>query len=115
MIEKEFLYVGFYTDIDNNFILKIGTTNDLDRRRTEHNRNYKRAKQYTMPTDGNFEYLFSLPLSKYNTFRYEDRNRELWKNLEIGTFIHNDRFLLETIPPTVPVKIRKEYQIALDF
>ena len=36
MTEKEFLYVGHYIDIDGNYILKIGTTNDLKRRQTEH-------------------------------------------------------------------------------
>ena len=32
---KEFLYVGHYTDTDGFYIVKIGTTNDLDRRRKE--------------------------------------------------------------------------------
>ena len=64
-------------------MLKIGTTNDLDRRRSEHNRNYKKSPEHTMPENGKFEYLWSLPLSKYNTLRYEDKNRELWKNMGI--------------------------------
>ena len=46
-MEKEFLYVGTYTDTDGNRILKIGTTNDLNRRRYEHNTNYRRAKTHT--------------------------------------------------------------------
>ena len=29
---KEFLYVGYYIDTENHFVLKIGTTNDLKRR-----------------------------------------------------------------------------------
>ena len=32
---KEFLYVGHYIDTNGNFILKVGTTNDLKRRQTE--------------------------------------------------------------------------------
>ena len=66
-VEKEFLYVGYYIDNNNNFILKIGTTNDLIRRRYEHNRNYRKAKTHTMPTNHNFEYIWTHPLSKYNT------------------------------------------------
>ena len=113
MDKKEFLYVGFYHDTDNNFILKIGTTNDLKRRQSEHNRNYKRAKEHTMPLNGSFEYIWTLPLSKYNTLRYEDRNRDLWKEIEIGEYIRNDRFVLCNVPKSVPVKIKKTYTVAL--
>ena len=70
MREKEFLYVGRYTDTDGNYILKIGTTNDLERRRKEHTRTYRKSKAYTMPLDDEFEYLWHLPLSKYNTIRF---------------------------------------------
>lgn len=42
---KEFLYVGHYTDTDGNYILKIGTTCDLDRRWKDHTRNYQIAKK----------------------------------------------------------------------
>ena len=111
--EKEFLYVGHYTDIDNNYVLKIGTTNDLDRRRKEHTRNYRKAKNYTMPPNAEFCYDFSIPLSKYNTLRYEDSNREEWKNLNVGAFVRNDRFCCATKPATITVKIRKTYTIAL--
>jgi hypothetical protein len=115
MIEKEFLYVGYYIDVDDNFILKIGTTHDLKERRGRHNRDMRKYRHNPMRDDSTFEYIWTKPLSKYNTLRYEDRNRETWKNMGLGTFLRNDRFLLETIPPTIPVKIRKEYQIALDF
>jgi predicted GIY-YIG superfamily endonuclease len=110
---KEFLYVGYYFDKDKNFILKIGTTNDLERRQKEHTRNYKKSPCYTMPKDGNFQYLWSLPLSKYNTLRYEDKNRALWQEMGIGEFVRNDRFVLYKVPKSVPVKIRKVYQVAL--
>lgn len=113
MREKEFLYVGFYIDTEGKYVLKIGTTNDLKRRRSEHNTNYRRAKTHTMPKDGTFEYLWHLPLSKYNTIRYEDRNREMWQEMGIGHFIRNDRFILDSLPNFVPVKIRKIYQVAL--
>lgn len=110
---KEFLYVGYYFDILGRFILKIGTTNDLKRRQAEHTRNYRKAKDFTLPPDGRFEYLWHLPLSKYNTIRYEDRNREMWQEMGIGQFVRNDRFVLDNVPNSVPVKIRKIYQVAL--
>ena len=112
-MEKEYLYVGFYISKAGEYVLKIGTTNDLDRRRSEHNRNYKKSPEHTMPENGKFEYLWSLPLSKYNTLRYEDKNRELWKNMGIGNFIRNDRFILETIPEFVQITVRKTYNISL--
>ena len=112
-MEKEFLYVGFYTSTTGEYVLKIGTTNDLERRRSEHNRNYKKSPEHAMPKDGKFEYLWSHPLSKYNTLRYEDRNRERWKELGIGEFVRNDRFILSEIPETINVVIRKTYTIPL--
>lgn len=112
---KEFLYVGYYIDIDNNFILKVGTTNDLKRRKTEHNRNYRKASRYMMPAENEFNYIWSLPLSKYNTLRYEDKTRQAWKDANIGKFINNDRFLLTDIPKEIFVTIKKTYKIPLVF
>ena len=112
-MKKEFLYVGYYIDTEGNYILKIGTTHDLAERRTAHNRNYKKAKKHTMPESESFQYIWSIQLSKYNTYRYEDRNIDYWKELGIGEYIRNDRFLLHTIPESVPVKIKKTYTVAL--
>lgn len=111
--EKEYLYIGHYTTVDNKYILKIGTTNDLQRRKQEHERNYKRAKQFTMPEWGTFDYDFKLKLSKYNTLRYEDKNRNLWQSLNIGQFIRNDRFYCPVKPPQIIIIIRKTYVIKL--
>ena len=113
MKEKEFLYVGYYTDTEGRKMLKIGTTNDLKRRQTEHNRNYRKAKNYTMPEDEIFHYLWNLPLSKYNTLRYEDKNRNLWQEIGYGSFVRNDRFCCEMKPEIVKITIRKTYEIAL--
>lgn len=112
-MEKEFLYVGHYIDINGNYMLKIGTTNNLERRRQEHNRNYKRAPKFTMPEDGSFEYDWFCPLSKYNTLRYEDKNRAAWQEMGVGEFVRNDRFLCAEKPVSVQITIRKTYQIAL--
>lgn len=113
-MEKEFLYVGHYTDTDGNYILKIGTTNDLKRRAQEHTRNYRKSSEHTMPPSGQFQYDWSLPLSKYNTLRYEDNNREAWKSSGVGEFIRNDRFMCgQAKPAFVQVTIRKTYTVML--
>lgn len=111
--EKEFLYVGHYIDVKGRYILKIGTTNDLDRRATEHTRNYRKARDFTMPSGETFHYDWHLPLSKYNTLRYEDLNRELWQNMGIGYFIRNDRFLCDENPGCITVTIKKIYFVDL--
>lgn len=111
--EKEFLYVGHYTDTKGRFILKIGTTNDLERRAQEHTRNYRKSREYTMPPESRFEYDWHLKLSKYNTLRFEDLNRALWQDMGIGRFIRNDRFFCEEKPDTIVVTIRKTYLVEL--
>lgn len=113
MKNKEFLYIGHYVDIFGNYILKIGTTNNLNRRAKEHTRNYKKSPHYTMPTDSNFLYDWFLPLSKYNTLRFEDVNRELLQKSGIGEFVRNDRFCCKIKPEFVEIVIRKTYKIAL--
>ena len=112
-MEKEFLYVGYYEDKEGRYILKVGTTNNLERRRKEHNTKYHNASYCRMPIDKEFTYLWSLPLSKYNTLRYEDKAKELWKEQEIGMYLANDRFILFDKPEFVEVKIRKTYKIFL--
>lgn len=112
-MEKEFLYVGHYIDTNGLYILKIGTTNDLERRAKEHTRNYHKAKKHTLPQEENFVYDWYLSLSKYNTIRYEDKNRSAWAELGIGAFIRNDRFVCEEKPKSVQVTIRKTYEIVL--
>ena len=110
---KEYLYVGHYVDIYGNYVLKIGTTNNLERRRKEHTRNYRKSKNYTMPKTTEFEYDFKLPLSKYNTLRYEDKNRQKWISESIGLFERNDRFICKNPPDFVEIVIRKTYKISL--
>lgn len=112
-MEKEFLYVGHYVDMLGNYILKIGTTNDLDRRRAEHTRNYKKSPNYTMPPNGVFEYDFTLRLSWLNTLRYEKSNRQTWIDENIGEFVRNDRFFCENKPDFVKITIRKTYIVQL--
>lgn len=112
-MDKEYLYVGHYTDTQGRYILKIGTTNDLKRRAQEHTRNYHRAPEYTLPPDGHFEYDWSIPLSKYNTLRYEDNNRAKLQEEAIGEYVRNDRFCCVQRPTSITIRIRKEYTIEL--
>lgn len=111
---KEFLYVGHYYDTDGNYILKHGTTNDLKRRKKEHDRNYKKSPEHRMPPDGEFVYDWYLPLSKYNTLRYEDRTRKSWQEEDVGEYVRNDRFCCKRKPKQVKVTIRKTYTITLN-
>lgn len=66
-----------------------------------------------MPESATFEYDFKLPLSKYNTLRYEDRNRQRWQEENVGEFVRNDRFCCEEKPKFVEIVIRKTYKIPL--
>lgn len=110
---KQFLYVGYYIDKENRFMLKIGTTNNLERRQKEHTRNYRNASRFRMPIDKEFQYILSIPLSKYNTLRYEDVNRTRWIEQDFGVFVANDRFWVLDFPKDLTIKIRKEYKIDL--
>ena len=110
---KEFLYVGHYVDENGNYILKIGTTNNPERRQAEHTRNYRRNKRYRMPKEQKFEYDAIIKLSKYNTLRYEDKTRKEWKDAGIGEFVRNDRFCCKVKPSKVYITIRKTYEITL--
>ena len=110
---KEFLYVGHYPDIFGKYVLKIGTTNNLERRRKEHTRNYRKSAHNRMPIDEEFLYDWYIPLSKYNTLRFEDKIKELWKALGFGEYVSNDRFVFAEKPTEVEIKIRKVYKILL--
>lgn len=115
MENKEFLYVGHYYDIDGVYILKVGTTNNLKRRQSEHNRAYRKpSTHHRMADDCRFTYDWHLPLSKYNTLRFEDKTKDNWKNLEFGTYLDNDRFVCPTKPEKVYITIRKTYEIVLE-
>ena len=111
---SNYVYVGHYTDIDGNYILKVGTTNNIRRRTCEHTAAYKEKKKYQMPKDGQFVMDWYRPVSYKNSIKTEDRTRQAWKNEGIGKFIPKDRFNCGAKPPRqVKVKIRKEWTIDL--
>lgn len=114
MEEKEYFYIGHYTDKDGRYILKIGTTDNLDRRRKEHNRNYaKTSSQFGFADGEEFVYDWFIPLSKYNTLRVEDRTRESFIHCGFGEFIRNDRFAFAEKPSRIFIQVKKVYEILL--
>ena len=67
-----------------------------------------------MPAESEFLYDWFLPLSKYNTLRFEDLNRRKWQEIGVGKFVRNDRFNCgKRKPEKVKITIRKTYEIAL--
>ena len=112
-MEKGYLYIGHYKDMEGNYILKVGTTNNLKRRRSQHNRDYKKVKTHMMPVDETFEYDWFIEMSKYSTSRYEDMTKASWIEANIGEHLRNDRFVCKVKPTVVKVKIKKTYEIYL--
>ena len=110
---KEFLYIGHYIAKGGEYILKIGTTNDLKRRTGEHNRNYKKTPNFPMAEGTSYVMDWSLPLSKYNTLRFEESNKPYLTEQNIGTFLEKDRFVCAEKPDKIFIKIRKTYEISL--
>ncbi len=110
---KEFFYVGHYFDVFGHYILKIGTTDNLRRRRTEHNQNYRKSKTHPMKPGTEFEYDWFLPLSKYNTVRIEDRTRTALRDKYGENFVRNDRFVFPVKPAEIRITVRKTYTVAL--
>lgn len=102
-MEKNFIYVGHYTEPDGTYVLKIGTTNNLERRQKEHTKHYK----------NDFVYDWYKEVSKYTALRVEDDTRAEWKERFDGAYVRNDRFRIGQKPQTVTVTIRKQYVIEL--
>ena len=119
--EKEFFYLGFYIDRENNFLLKYGTTCELPRRRREHRKDNPKLKNYPASEEFPFEYVWHIPLSKANTLKLENDFREQAKELGFYKHIQNDRIVLEKeLPEFIKIKIKKEYtipyrQLVMDF
>lgn len=114
IMNKEYLYVGHYIDIDGNYILKVGTTKNPTKRRYQHNTYYrKKAKHNQMPQEESFQYDWLKEFSLSNTKKYENKAIQNWIELEIGEYIRNDRFCCQNKPKEVSIVIRKTYTIAL--
>ena len=112
-MEKEFFYIGHYLDWAGKYILKPGTTNDIKRRTAEHNRAYRKTPNHRMMEDTEFVMDWYIPLSKYNTLRLEDNVKAMLKELGVGEYIRNDRFVCDEKPISISVKVRKTYEVIL--
>lgn len=112
-MEKEYLYVGHYIDVNGNYILKVGTTNDPERRRKEHCKKYPSARTCPMRKGEEFVYDWKVKLTRANTLKFEAKTKEAWKEENFGDYIMQDRFCCEEKPHSVFITIRKTYEIIL--
>ena len=83
-------------------LYKIGTTNNIQRRMSQHRRYYE--KPVTVLWVSN-------PYSKYTALRVEERTINQWKETEGFYYIRNDRFIIDPSIRRVSVKVRKEWVI----
>lgn len=109
---KEFLYLGHYQDDNGNYILKIGTTKNLNKRLKEHNIYYKSAKYHPMKENSNFVYDWYIQLSHDNTLKYESEFKKLMQQAG-AKYLRNDRFIFQRKPKKVFITIKKTYEITL--
>lgn len=110
---KEFFYIGHYVTANDEYVLKPGTTNDLRRRRQEHNSSYRTTPNFPIKSGTFFEYDWFIPLSKYNTLRVEDNTKRRFINAGFGRYVNNDRFVFAEKPEAITIIVKKTYEIAL--
>lgn len=92
---KEFFYIGIAHTLKEHYrIIKIGTTNDLTRRRGEH----RRKSDYKNPNFSlnDFEYVQTFALAKSTTLALESSIREQLREMieQDEVFQKNDRFII---------------------
>ena len=83
-------------------LYKIGTTNNIRRRMTQHESYYKKSVTVLW---------VSKPYSKYTTLRVEDYTIQKWKQKDGFQYVRNDRFIIDPSIHKVSVKVRKEWEI----
>lgn len=109
---KEYLYLGYYRAQSGKVVLKIGTTSDLKRRAIEHTSHYKKILNEPIAEGEKFNYLWHTRLTHKNTLKYEKSNRNSLKiALKSAKYLKNDRFIMENIPESVEIIIKKRYTI----
>lgn len=84
---------------------KIGTTNDIIRRMKEHLKFYKINELSVL--------WVSPSVSKYTTFRVEDKMKQWWIEENCWEYLANDRFIIPAEVKDVIITIRKDYKISL--
>ena len=110
--DKAVVYALDFGMFDEFFrIIKLGESNDLDRRNGQHTKTGNKFIKGKIPT-----VLLSIPVSQYNTKRYEDKNRAIWDNLDgfKRAFHCKDTFLVDTrIVSEVSLTIKKTYTASI--
>lgn len=110
--KKENFYVGLYISVENDYILKGGTTNELARRFREHRRNNPKLKNYPAQEEYAFIPIFHIKLSQANTLKLEKDFMKQIKALGCYKYILNDRFLLkDDLPEFIYLTVKKTYVI----
>ena len=102
-MKKDFIYF-IQIGEESERLFKIGTTNDIERRMKEHERNYKKTVKVLWK---------SPPYSKYTTLRVEDKTIAQWKEEGIFHYIRNDRFIIPENITEIKIKVRKEYVVSI--
>ena len=108
---KDYFYIGYYLSTFDMYILKLGRTDDYERRAKEHTRYYKhKVKNQPMKENEQFNYIALLPLSPANADRVERKNLEIFKKLFKDNYIQKERFVFDKLPKILEIlSIRKTY------
>lgn len=100
-MKHDYIYFIRIGDKSDN-LYKIGTTNNIQRRMSQHERYYKKS----------VEVLWTSPAySKYTTLRVEERTIEKWKHLEGFQYIRNDRFIIDPSIKQVTITVKKDWTV----
>lgn len=112
-MSKEYLYIGHYIDVNDKYVLKVGTTDNPKRRQKQHNRYYPNADKHPMKQGTIFQYDWKHKLSHANTLKYEALIKEDIKAAEVAEYVANDRFVFEKKPDKIYLQIRKTWEVEL--
>lgn len=108
--EREYFYIGCYKGKEEQIILKIGRTNNLERREKEHKRGMSKLKRSPGTA---YRTLWNINLSQSYVSRVEDRVREELKKEEGLKFIAKDRFEVVGEIKDLEIEVRKKYVVPL--
>ena len=112
-MSKEYLYIGHYIDVNNKYVLKVGTTDNPKGRQKEHNPEDPSADKHPRRQGTTFQYDWKHKLSHANTLKYETLIKEDIKAAEVAEYVAHDRFVFEKKPDKIYLQIRKTWEVEL--